>query len=87
MSTQAPETLELRIGGMHCASCVSRVEQALASVPGVREASVNLATERANPARPRGHSSVAAMRFQRKRPPRSFAYSNSPCPATCPSSK
>jgi len=32
---------------MHCASCVSRVEQALAGVPGVREASVNLATERA----------------------------------------
>jgi len=32
---------------MHCASCVTRVEQALAAVPGVREASVNLATERA----------------------------------------
>ena len=32
---------------MHCASCVSRVEGALAAVPGVREASVNLATERA----------------------------------------
>ncbi len=43
----AAGTLELRIGGMHCASCVSRVEEALAAVPGVREASVNLATERA----------------------------------------
>jgi Cu+-exporting ATPase len=42
-----PDTLELRIGGMHCASCVARVEEALAAVPGVREASVNLATERA----------------------------------------
>ncbi len=39
--------VELRITGMHCASCVSRVEQALAGVPGVRGASVNLATERA----------------------------------------
>jgi Cu+-exporting ATPase len=43
----AAGALELRIGGMHCASCVSRVEEALAAVPGVREASVNLATERA----------------------------------------
>jgi Cu+-exporting ATPase len=33
---------------MHCASCVARVEQALAAVPGVAEASVNLATERAH---------------------------------------
>jgi Cu+-exporting ATPase len=32
---------------MTCASCVSRVEKALASVPGVLSASVNLATERA----------------------------------------
>src|SRR5262245_44371107 len=43
--TPAPH---LRIGGMHCASCVSRVEQALGSVPGVAEATANLATERAN---------------------------------------
>jgi Cu+-exporting ATPase len=33
----------LRIEGMHCASCVSRVEAALQQVPGVRAASVNLA--------------------------------------------
>ncbi|WP_447730387.1 heavy metal translocating P-type ATPase [Pseudoxanthomonas suwonensis] len=38
---------ELAIEGMHCASCVGRVERALAAVPGVVEASVNLATERA----------------------------------------
>jgi len=37
----------LGIGGMTCASCVRRVEQALAHVPGVKEASVNLAAERA----------------------------------------
>lgn len=33
--------------GMNCAACVSHVEKALSSVPGVREAVVNLATERA----------------------------------------
>ena len=40
-------TVELAVGGMTCASCVSRVERALAAVPGVTTASVNLATERA----------------------------------------
>jgi Cu+-exporting ATPase len=37
----------LGITGMTCASCVSRVEKAIARVPGVASASVNLATERA----------------------------------------
>ena len=37
----------LPIEGMTCASCVRRVERALIKVPGVNEASVNLATERA----------------------------------------
>ena len=35
------------VAGMSCASCVGRVEKALRAVPGVAEASVNLATERA----------------------------------------
>ena len=39
--------VELAIEGMTCASCVGRVERALQRVPGVLEASVNLATERA----------------------------------------
>ncbi|WP_175733906.1 heavy metal translocating P-type ATPase [Burkholderia ambifaria] len=43
----AGATIELEIDGMTCASCVSRVEKALAKVPGVTRASVNLATERA----------------------------------------
>jgi Cu+-exporting ATPase len=46
----AAGTVDLQITGMHCASCVARVEQALAAVPGVRGASVNLATERASAA-------------------------------------
>ncbi len=36
-----------RVEGMTCASCVRRVEKALASVPGVAEVQVNLATEEA----------------------------------------
>jgi len=42
------ESVELAIEGMTCASCAGRVEKALESVPGVFEASVNLATERAS---------------------------------------
>lgn len=41
------ETLRFRISGMHCASCVARVEQAMVGVPGVLAARVNLATQRA----------------------------------------
>ncbi len=37
----------LAITGMTCASCVTHVEEALHKVPGVTEASVNLATEKA----------------------------------------
>ncbi|QCY14800.1 MULTISPECIES: heavy metal translocating P-type ATPase [Pseudomonas] len=42
------QTLELSIDGMTCASCVGRVERALAKVPGVKRVSVNLANERAH---------------------------------------
>ena len=47
MNTNPPASLDLGIGGMTCASCVTRVEKALKKVPGVQEASVNLATESA----------------------------------------
>ncbi len=40
-------TIHLPIEGMTCASCVARVERALAKVDGVESVSVNLATERA----------------------------------------
>src|SRR5215212_4981759 len=49
-TTTAKERLaKINIGvtGMTCASCVGRVERALENVPGVLEASVNLANERA----------------------------------------
>ncbi|KAF1018908.1 MAG: Copper-exporting P-type ATPase [Paracidovorax wautersii] len=40
-------SLDLSVGGMTCASCVGRVERALRQVPGVVDATVNLATESA----------------------------------------
>ena len=40
-------TVEFQVRGMTCAACVGRVERAIAKIPDVRQASVNLATERA----------------------------------------
>ena len=51
MSTVAlsnPRGIRLQVTGMSCASCVMRVERALEAVAGVKEASVNLATEEAS---------------------------------------
>nr|WP_308284315.1 heavy metal translocating P-type ATPase [Streptomyces buecherae] len=47
MTTPAPVTTELTIGGMTCAACVGRVEKRLGRLEGVT-ATVNLATERAH---------------------------------------
>lgn len=41
------QSVDLQVDGMTCASCVGRVERALKKVPGVQNAVVNLATERA----------------------------------------
>ena len=46
-SAPGSRTMTLAVEGMTCASCVRRVERSLSKVPGVAEASVNLATERA----------------------------------------
>jgi Cu+-exporting ATPase len=43
----AESVVDLSLQGMHCASCVSTIEKALASVDGVTAASVNLGTSRA----------------------------------------
>lgn len=40
-------TITLQIEGMHCASCVGKIEDALTAAPGVTAASVNLATQSA----------------------------------------
>ncbi len=47
MSNEVPQVCDIGVGGMTCASCVTRVEKALARVPGVDHASINLATEMA----------------------------------------
>lgn len=52
----------LRLEGMSCASCVGRVEQALADVPGVVCASVNLATETAHVSAVAGLDEAALIR-------------------------
>jgi Cu+-exporting ATPase len=41
------DRVSLAIEGMHCASCVGRVEEALTKTPGVASAAVNLATNQA----------------------------------------
>ncbi len=51
----------LRISGMHCAACAGLVEQALMRVPGVREARVSAAGERARVRWYPGQTQVAAI--------------------------
>ncbi len=62
MNTAATPSLDIGIGGMTCASCVSRVEKALKKVPGVTEATVNLATESARVAFAPGEQMEARLR-------------------------
>ncbi len=44
---EGPQRMVLRIGGMTCASCAQTIENALRKTKGVKEANVNLATEKA----------------------------------------
>ncbi len=64
LASDTSPTLDIDIGidGMTCASCVSRVERALKKVPGVREATVNLATESARIAVTPGELMEARLR-------------------------
>jgi P-type Cu+ transporter len=48
MATKTAEETTIPIEGMHCASCILRVEKALKKVPGVETAAVNLAMEQAS---------------------------------------
>ncbi|MBI2217970.1 MAG: copper-translocating P-type ATPase [Candidatus Rokubacteria bacterium] len=60
--TRDRERLTLPVRGMHCAACVGKVERALKDVPGVAEASVNLATEQASIAFDAGRTDLAGLR-------------------------
>ena len=55
------QTVALEVDGMTCASCVGRVEKALAKLPGVSSASVNLATETAQVQFTSGIASVEVL--------------------------
>nr|WP_229210297.1 heavy metal translocating P-type ATPase [Duganella sp. CF517] len=46
-TAEKPVSQSIKIEGMSCASCVGRVERVLAAVAGVKQVSVNLATEMA----------------------------------------
>ena len=52
----------LLIGGMSCAACVRRVEQALGAIPGVEAATVNLASSRATVLHPPHLVSLDALK-------------------------
>jgi Cu+-exporting ATPase len=54
-------SVSVAIEGMTCAACSSRLERALGKVPGVAEASVNLATEQARIAYQQGVTSIDAV--------------------------
>ena len=59
---EVPEQpVTLQIEGMTCASCAGRVEKALARVPGVLGAQVNLATETARVTRVTGPDAAQAL--------------------------
>lgn len=53
-ASKAAFRLTLPVEGMSCASCVGRVERALAALPGASDVAVNLATGRASLALPVG---------------------------------
>lgn len=47
-ATQATEKVTFGVRGMTCASCANRIERGLSKLPGVSEANVNLAMEKAS---------------------------------------
>jgi len=57
----ADKQITLPVQGMTCASCVSHVGRALKKVPGVEEAQVNLATEKATVRYQDGAASLRSM--------------------------
>jgi len=58
----AVEKTTFSVGGMTCASCVANIEKALAKVPGVISANVNLASEKATVQYLAGEATMADFR-------------------------
>ncbi len=46
--TDSDSAISLKVEGMHCGMCVSRIEKALKELDGVSEATVSLEENRAN---------------------------------------
>lgn len=75
----------LQVSGMTCASCVRRVEKALQAVPGVRAASVNLATEKASvQALPNVPTSALKAALDKAGYPATIVEANAPPPPDVP---
>lgn len=47
-SQSGPQRYQLSLSGMHCSSCAGLIERSLKKVPGVKEANVNFAAEKAS---------------------------------------
>ena len=62
MPTEHALKTTVSVGGMSCAACVRRVENALREIPGVTEVAVNLATARATISHDVGWAGVEALR-------------------------
>jgi Cu+-exporting ATPase len=60
LRTHSQQVVRLELGGLHCASCVNRVREALLAVPGVAEAEVSLPLRQARVAGS-GALNVAAL--------------------------
>lgn len=84
--TIMPANLQFTIKGMTCASCANRIEKALASVAGVEQANVNLATETAtvqgNVAFSEIANAITAAGYQLDSEKRQFAVKGMTC-ASC----
>ena len=80
--TDAVTHFRFGVEGMSCASCVGRVEKALATIPGVTAAAVNLATESAE-VHTDGQVAPAAMAAAMQRFLRSEPEYSGVCLASC----
>ena len=66
MAAAGAAPLSFPVEGLSCASCVGRVERALAALPGAREVSVNLVTRRASLILPAEHAAAEAAEAVRQ---------------------